>query len=270
MKRNVYLLALLTSLFLFSGFNNARAQLYLSADSVSCGATSDTLRAVLVGDAPTSAGITSDDGYSGLISIGFTFNFYGTNYTQLCIGSNGILNFNSSSAGSYCPWPISAALSGNSSVYNCICGPWCDIYIPAGGTITYSTVGTSPNRKFAATWCSTAMYSCTSQWITTQIIIYETTNVIETHIAHKTICSWNGGYAIVGVQDATGSASTAAPSRDYPTTWTATNEAWRFTPVSSSSYTCSSISFAPIPYASSTICWYDSATHTFLGTGPTL
>lgn len=269
MKRIIYSFAWLCILMLGTALPKVSAQIYLRADSVRCGDTTTTLRATLIGATPTSAGITADDGYSGVISIGFSFNYYGTTYSSLIIGSNGVLCFNTGSAGAYCPWPISAALLGNASVRNCICGPWCDVYIPAGGTITYSTVGTAPNRKFAVTWCATRMYSCTSQWLTTQIIIYETSNLIETHIGHRTTgCGWNSDRAIVGVQNASGSAATAAPGRDFPTVWGATNEAWRFTPDTTfASYAVSSIAYGTVPYSSSSIHWYDSATGAYIGTG---
>lgn len=35
-----------------------------------------------------------DDGYAGPIPIGFTFNYYGTDFSQLYVGSNGYLSFN--------------------------------------------------------------------------------------------------------------------------------------------------------------------------------
>ena len=276
MKYNRYALTLVCSLLMFCFSNRSSAQITLSADPTTCGDTAVTLHAVLLGDVPTSSGITSDDGYSAAINIGFTFNFYGNNYTQLVIGSNGMLTMGTTLAGAYCPWPISAALLGNASARNSICGPWSDICTPCatpGGTITYSTIGTAPYRKFMATWCRTRMFGCTAQWETFQIIIYETTNICETHIAHRTTgCTWNGGYAIVGVQNATGTAATAAPGRDFPSLWGAINEAWRFTPSGApiSSYTCTSIPFAPVPYSSSTIYWYDSATHVLVGTGPTI
>ncbi len=271
MKKYFYSRVIVLSLLLlgsFSGFS----QVVLTADSVTCGATSDTIRATLIGDVPTSTGITADDGYSSSIPIGFTFNFYGTDYTHCVIGSNGNIRFDVSYAGGGDPWPISAVLHGNSSVYNSICGPWCDMQIYYGGTITYSTIGTAPYRKFAVTYCTDHMYSCTSQYTTSQMIIYETTNIIEVHIAHKTICaSWNGGHAIVGVQNSSGTASTAAPGRDYPSTWTATDEAWRFSPMyGDTAYTVSSISYAPVPYSSSSIYWYDSTTHAYLGSGSSI
>lgn len=239
-------------------------------DSTNCASVTVDLHATITGDIPTSAGITSDDGYSGLIPIGFTFNFYGTNYTQCVIGSNGMISFNPALAGAYCPWPISAVLLGNASARNSICGPWCDIFIPSGGTITYSTSGVAPNRRFSVSYCATRMYSCTTQWITTQIILYETSNIVETHTGHKTICAWNGGYAIIGVQNAAGTSATVAPGRDYPAVYNLNNEAWRFTPVGTTTFTVGSIPHAPIPYASSAIYWYDSTTGAYLGTGPTI
>jgi gliding motility-associated-like protein len=241
-------------------------------DSINCATTSTTLHAIVTGDIPTSSGITGDDNYSGIIPIGFTFNFYGNPYTQLIIGSNGNLCFNTGLAGSYDPWPISAALLGNSSVYNSICGPWCDIYIPSGGTITYSTDGAAPNRKFVVTYCATHMFSCTTEWVTTQIILYETSDITEVHLGHRTICGtgWNNQRAIIGVQNSTGTSATAAPSRDWMPVWVAVDEAWRFSPIGGPSYSVASIPYAPIPYASSAVYWYDSSTGAYLGTGPTL
>lgn len=64
---------------------------------------------------PISSGITVDDGWSGVIPIGFTFNFYGTPYTQCVIGSNGCLGFNLASAGAYCTWPIGATLAATTA-----------------------------------------------------------------------------------------------------------------------------------------------------------
>ncbi|GAA4466810.1 hypothetical protein GCM10023093_21500 [Nemorincola caseinilytica] len=229
------------------------------------------LHASITGTLPTGTGITADDAYSGLFPIGFTFNFYGTNYTQLVIGSNGVLNFDATLAGAYCPWSITAQLLGNANMRNAICGPWCDILISAGGSITRTSTGVAPNRKFAVTWCGTRMYSCTAEWTTTQIIIYETSNIIEVHTAHKTACAWNSGRAITGVHNAAGTVATVAPGRDWNPSWTviAPPEAWRFTPAGPT-YTVAPITYTPLPYATSAIYWYDSTTGAYLGTGPYL
>ena len=266
MKNKIYLLLIVLSVF----SSKINAQISVSA-TTSC--LADTLTAALTGLTPVDAGITADDGWSSVIPIGFTFNFYGVNYTQCIVGSNGELGFDVSYAGSYNTWPITSALltdAGSGDIHNLIAGPWCDVYIPAGGTMMYSTVGTAPNRKFEVTYCGTRMYDCTTQWLTTQIIIYETSNLAEVHIGHHTFCtSWNGGYAEVGVKNNAGTSAVVAPGRNYPANWNATNEGWRFTP-SGATYTCTSIPYAPIPYASSAVYWYDSATHAYLGSGTTL
>lgn len=236
------------------------------------GCNGHVLHATVTGTLPTGTGITADDGYSGVFPIGFTFNFYGTPHTQLVIGSNGVINFDLTLAGAYCPWPITAALLGNPSMRNAICGPWCDILISAGGSITRSLSGTAPNRKFSVTWCASRMFSCTTQWTTSQIILYETSNIVEVHVANKTICGWNGGAAIIGVQNAAGTAATVAPGRDWAPSWSVTTppEAWRFTPTGPGAYTVATIPYAPLPYATSGIYWYNTTTGAYLGSGPYL
>ncbi len=276
MKRNRYLCSFIVVLLSCLITNKGFSQITLTSDSLACGATSVVLHGTVAGTTPIASGLTVDDYYSDSIAIGFTFNFYGKTYDHLLIGANGNLCFTNSLAGGTNPWSITAVLAGNSNIYNSICGPYCDIYVPAFGSITYSSDGTAPYRRFCVNYCHDAMFDnstyCVGEWTTSQIIIYETTNIAEVHIGHKTICTgWNGGYAIVGVQNSTGSASTAAPSRDYPTTWSATDEGWRFTPSASfSSYTCSSITYAPLPFASSTLYWYDSTTGAYLGSGNTI
>lgn len=244
------------------------------ADPILCSDDCAHLHALLNGETPINTGLTTDDRYTGIIPIGFTFNYYGTSYTNCVIGANGMINFDLSLAGSYCPWPISAALLGNTSAYNCICGPWCDIDPALGGTITYATSGTAPYRRFTATWCHTAMYNnsyCPGEWTTTQIILYEGCNYIDVQVGHKTACpAWNSGYAIIGIQNSTGTAATVAPGRDFPAVYPCTDEAWRFTPLGAS-YTVSSIGYAPVPDASMPINWYDvTAGGTPVGTGPDL
>ncbi len=48
----------------------------------------------------------SDDQWSGVRNIGFTFNFYGNNHTQFIIGSNGVVSFNIGQANGFCPWGL--------------------------------------------------------------------------------------------------------------------------------------------------------------------
>jgi gliding motility-associated-like protein len=276
MKRNNYILQLaILFLLVFGNVNGFSQVTVVSSNDISCSVLTSTLTATKIGDSPTDAGITTDDIYSPPIAIGFPFMFYGTSYTQCVIGANGTIGFNTSLAGSFDPYGVAAALLGNTNKLNSICGPWCDIDIfytgSPVGTETYSTSGVAPNRKFAVTWCGCSMFSCGTQLITTQIILYEGSNEIDVHITRKEICTgWYSGHAIVGVQNAAGTAATTAPGRDFPSVWAVPpTEAWHFTPnVTSTAYTCTSIPYAPIPFASSPIIWY-TPSGTYLGTGTT-
>ena len=182
----------------------------------------------------------SDDNWSGSIPIGFNFCFYGQVYSNLLIGSNGILSFDLTQANGYCQWPINAAIPSTSDPMNTIMGPWQDLYPPGGGTIKYAVYGSAPCRRFVVSWYQVPMYSCTTTLCTEQLVLYETTNIIDNFVQTKPLCTgWNGGYAIQGLQNSTGTAATAVAGRNYPTQWTTTNDAKRFTPTGAATYTVS-------------------------------
>lgn len=181
--------------------------------------------------------INIDDIWSSTLPIGFDFCFYGNTYNQLAIGSNGIITFDLTNSGNYCPWPIANAIPSPLNPTNSIMGPWHDIDPSIAGTVSWSTFGTAPCRVFVISWNQCAMFSCTSLIATQQIALYETTNVIETFIANKPTCStWNSGAAIHGIQNANGTQATVVPGRNYPTQWTTSNDAWAFTPSGAPNY----------------------------------
>lgn len=149
----------------------------------------------------------SDDQYSEIISIGFPFCFYGATYTSLVVGSNGIILFDTTKAYTYCIWPINSLILPNptSQVKNCILFPWNDLLLSVGGKFRYAVYGTAPNRTFVVTADSVGLFSCTTFFETSQVILYETTNVIEIDVQSKPVClNWNNGRAILGIQNSLG------------------------------------------------------------------
>jgi gliding motility-associated-like protein len=194
--------------------------------------------------------VNIDDIWGPVLPIPFNFCFYGNVYNQCVVGANGGLSFNTANAGNYNTWPIGAAIPSvnPADMRNCIMAPWHDIdpsVNQSGQTksIRWATYGTAPCRTFVVSWYNIPMYgsSCqnnTGLNATQQIVLYETTNIIETYIAQKRTCtSWNGGAAIHGIQNAAGTAATVVPGRNFPTQWAATNDAWRFVPAGPSNST---------------------------------
>lgn len=180
-----------------------------------------------------------DDVWSSLLTLPFNFCFFGQVYNKIAIGSNGLISFNTSYAGGFCPWSYSSTCPSTSLPLNCIFGPYHDIDPDVGGTIKYAMLGAYPCRTFVISFYQLPMYSssCNSLKATHQIVIYETTNVIEVYMQNKPTCSsWNGGRAIVGIQNSNGTIGFAAPNRNG-NQWTTSNEAWRFTPNGTSNVT---------------------------------
>ncbi|PHX82726.1 MAG: hypothetical protein CK539_03130 [Flavobacteriales bacterium] len=206
-----------------------------------------------------------DDQWSQIINLPFSFCFYGNNYTTCMIGSNGMLSFSVNGAGGYCQWPIGAPVPTNQNPMNTVMGPWQDLYPPAGGTIKYTTYGTTPCRRFVVSWYQLPMYACTSTLCTQQITIYETTNIIDNFIQTKPTCGWNSGRAIEAIHNINGTAAMVVAGRNSPTIWTTTNDGKRYSPTGTS--TCTLAWYQGVNLLSSSasvvVCPTTTTTYTF-------
>ncbi len=184
----------------------------------------------------TSLFIGVDDTWSNALPMPFQFCFYGNNYTNVVVGSNGILTFDIGEAGGYCPWNFTAAAPSANLPTNAIFAPYMDIDPSDCGTVRYTVLGTAPCRTFVINYSAVCLYSC-SGTVNSQIVLYETTNVIEVYLGNKPSCSsWNGGRTLLGIQNAAGTQATVPPGRNTGN-WSTSNEAWRFTPSGPPIYT---------------------------------
>jgi len=183
--------------------------------------------------------VNIDDTWGTAISLPFNFCYYGNMYNQVVPGSNGVISFDLSYSGGYCPWMYSATCPSSALPLNSIYGVYHDIDPSVSGNMYYAILGNYPCRTFVVSWNQVAMYSCNYMIATHQIVLYESTNVIEVYIENKPLCSsWNSGNALVGIQDASGTIGLTPPGRNT-SQWTATNEAWRFTPNGAPNYAIS-------------------------------
>ena len=220
--------------------------------------------------------IIVDDTYSDVINLGFDFNFYGNVYNQCILSTNNYICFNTSDASAYSPWPINTALPSTAagSPKNSVFGPWHDTDPSAGtmGTMSYKTFGEAPNRKFIYSLCEVPMYSsaCNALLYSGQIVLYEGSNKIETHIANKPICpTWNTGQAIHGLHNSDGTVAHVVPGRNFPSNWTTTDEGYEFVPDGSGGYTINQIPYNPyLIYSGGSVTWYEN--NTMIGNGLTL
>jgi large repetitive protein len=184
--------------------------------------------------------VNIDDVWGSPLPIGFDFCFYGNTYTQCVVGSNGVVSFDLASypPASYCAWPITQGIPGNNDVLNSILGPFHDIDPSVGGSTYWAQYGQAPCRVFVVSFYQIPMFSCNNVIATQQIVLYETTNIIEVYIQNRPSCSgWNDDAAIEGIQDAAGANAVAVPGRNFPTVWTTSNDAYSFVPAGAPNYT---------------------------------
>jgi len=199
----------------------------------------------------TPLNITTDDVWSPTVDLPFPFCFYGQNYNKVLVGSNGVITFDVQGViagatqvpGGNCPWAFATTIPNTGfPIKNAIYGPYQDINpavatTPPGLTnINFQILGTSPCRVFVVNYSQVPQFSCgvSVGLQTSQIVMYETSNVIEVYVGNRTPCTtWQSGRGVIGIQNKPGTIAHFPPNRNTGS-WTATNEAWRFTPAGAS------------------------------------
>ncbi|BDS12903.1 T9SS type A sorting domain-containing protein [Aureispira anguillae] len=177
-----------------------------------------------------------DDAFSANLPIGFDFDFYCNTYNQFRISSNGFITFDlagtSASSTGCCAGQV---LPDASIPNNLIALAWEDLNPSNGGAIDYFTVGTSPNRQLVINFTNVSRFGGANA-VTAQIVLHESTNLIDIY----TISVLPDGATTQGIENIDGTMGLAVPGRNG-SVWSATNDAYRFTPNNTAS-------FGPITY----------------------
>lgn len=185
---------------------------------------------------PTTAFPTAcDDCVTGQIPLGFNFNFYGNVYNSAVIQSNGLVGFGPFTFTGYNSFAIPAG--GNPNNY--IAGIFADIDIRFGGTITYQTIGTAPNRQFVVYYNNVVPYNvgtgAGTGTATFQIVINENGSfqVIISQFSANWWASTSGSLATSGAENIDGTYAFPIPGRnatDWPGINAAAQDCWVFNP----------------------------------------
>ena len=199
---------------------------------------------------------SGDDNFSSAFDLPFKFCFYGQTYDKVIVGTNGFISFNAALAGQPTGYIFNNTIPSTSTptkFKNAIYGVYQDTNIASPPVqnagiqnVNYYAGGTAPNRFFVANFNRLPQFSCggtlgTSYDTdiglqTTQIVIYETTNIVDVYVYKRIPCnSWQAGRGTIGIQNATGSDGLAPPARNTGNwsvlgTAASPSEAWRFTP----------------------------------------
>lgn len=163
-----------------------------------------------------------DDDVQGAFAIGFSFDFFGNSYSNFYISSNGFITFNNDFNSGCCSGD---ELPETFTPNNVIAFAWEDLYPPGAGTIEYFTAGTAPNRQLIVNFNGIPWCCNSTPRVTSQLILYETTNVIE---IHATSIEADGDMTM-GIENSNGTVAHVVPGRNS-TDWNIANQGIRFTP----------------------------------------
>lgn len=163
-----------------------------------------------------------DDCVRGPYNIGFNFNYFGNNYSQFYVGSNGWIGFSPGQTSGY----VAQFIPNGGAPKNAILADWEDLF--PSSQMTYYVTGNSPDRKLVVNFNSVPFYGCRTTFVTWQIVLHETTNIIDINVLSKPQC---GGYsATMGLTDINGTKVVPVGGRNA-TQWSISSpQSIRFTP----------------------------------------
>jgi hypothetical protein len=173
------------------------------------GATNNTPPTVNYRFTPVSG--TYDD-VATLVNFPFSFNFFGNNYVQAYVSTNGFITFTGAATGDASNDAIPTATTPN----NIIALFWDDLIVATNGVtdqIRYGTTGTAPNRVFSIEYYGITRKGQTASEMTGQIVLYETSHRIELHYdASASNNNWLNVSATIGIEDSAGTTGFGGPS----------------------------------------------------------
>lgn len=175
--------------------------------------------------------ILDEDEVSPPLQIGFPFKFFGNYYNTFSISSNGFITFDSASVDGCC---TGQKLPDFTTPNNLVAFAWEDLSPQLGGSISYFISGSAPYRELIVSFDQVPHYIFNSSGdpVTAQIKLFESSNVIEIHTTFmpgNPAGAWSNH--TMGIENSDGTLSAAVPGRNGNNTWTATNDAWRFSPI---------------------------------------
>jgi hypothetical protein len=155
-----------------------------------------------VRDTGSDLGLDATDDSVAVVPIGFSFPFYGINYTEVRVSDNGFLSFKTTGDAACCSGQPIPTTGG--PLDNFVAGWWEDLAPNKGGVIRSQTVGSIGSREFVVGYYDVADFDDPVNSINTmELVLHEGTGDIELQLAQ--IQFDNVDDKVVGIENQDGS-----------------------------------------------------------------
>lgn len=165
----------------------------------------------------------ANDAVSPALPLGFSFDFYGANYTEAYLSSNGFLTFNNDGNAGCCAGGL---IPNADNPNNLIAFAWNNLNPALGGTIGYTTIGSAPNRVFVLNFTD-IQHTGGGNPVSVQVKLFETSHLIEIHSTQNTT---NGTAMTMGLENTTGTEALTPANRNANPLFNVENERTIFYP----------------------------------------
>lgn len=227
---------------------------------------------------------TDDDFASEITHIPFDFFFFGIQKQAFVLGANGLVTFDTTAVGRYCPWKFSAPIPWQNNTTGAPKGMDCTVanmrdaiygiyedthpiasYLIGDQGIYYGVQDEAPCRKIICSWNGIPTFPGSrnqNNRCTYQIVCYEGSNIIEVHVKHRSVNNtWQNANGLIGIQNATGQPQEQGDVLTSPSTLFVTpNSPAAFYPASTNllTNTLDSIAFRFTPHGPTEVVsrWY--------------
>ncbi|MFB7517053.1 S8 family serine peptidase [Streptomyces sp. NPDC056144] len=143
----------------------------------------------------------SGDENAKTIALPFPVSFYGVNYSQASVTTNGLVNFLSPRLGDY----ANTALPSPGQPNGILAAYWDDLTLDSKASVKTAVSGTAGQRRFAIVWENAALVADTSKRVTFEAVFEEATGAIV--LQYQSIGAnalEAGGSATVGIENQAG------------------------------------------------------------------
>lgn len=174
----------------------------------------------------------ADDLFLKKIALPFQFCFFGQNFTEIVLGSNGMVTFDVAQLGKINYPNVERTNPSNILPSNSIFGVYEDLIFSKNNDseIFYRITGSAPCRKLVINYYKARILGC-DQTLSFQIALSEGTNTVEIFVESKPIPCSGAKFrnSLLGIMNLGGTLGYSPADRNT-SVWEAQNEAWKFSP----------------------------------------